>query len=227
VSVAMRGARYLAREAVDSAAFHAVSPAAEVAGRGADLADRLFRAHRHIDRGASALANLHARGHLGGTPAATHVGGEWVHGGSDRANALAQIGIDAASLEHELAGVTSEADRAWVAASAAPVFSAWKEFVARLAASPVAPYTTEWSVYTSWRDRFVMLRNLARMRGIVLTSPDPPPLPKTIFERANSGEGSQLDGYLTLAKTAILGAITLTGVIGFYSIVRDLRRHHE
>lgn len=219
MSIAARGARYLAREAVDSAAFYAVGPTGAVVGRGADMADRLFRASRHVDRGVDGLRAV--RG-LRGAGARVHAGGEFFHGASDRANALAQIGIDATTLERELAEAPA-ADQAWVADTAAPVFSAWKDFLSRVATNHLAAYTTEWSVYASWRERFVLLRNLAKLRGIHLASPEPLPLQKTIWERAASGEGSKLDGYLAIGKTVILGAITLTGVVGFYSVLRDLR----
>lgn len=221
MSIAARGARYLAREAVDGAVFYAVAPTGAVVGRGADMADRLYRASRHVDRGVDGLRAV--RG-LRGAGARVHAGGEFFHGASDRANALAQIGIDAQILERELAAASSDTDRAWVADVAAPVFSAWKDFLARTAAGGLAVYTTEWSVYQSWRERFLLLRSLAKSRGIPLASPEPPPLQKTIWERAASGEGSKLDGYLAIGKTVILGAITLTGVIGFYSVLRDL--HH-
>jgi hypothetical protein len=201
-----RGARYLAREAIADGVYSVTAPVAIAAGRGADLADRLYRVNRHADQ-------------------ATRMAGEWFHGTGDRANALAQIGIDAQALERDLdSAATTDADRAWLAEVAAPTFSAWKDFLARTAANRVAAYTTEWSVYLSWQARLKSLRDFARARGLVLTSPEPQPLPRTVWERAASGEGSKLDGYLALGKTAIVAAITLTGVVGFYTIVRDLKR---
>lgn len=209
-----RGARYLGEHAISDV----MAPVSDVAGRGADLADRLYRANRHAEQARAMLAKRQG---------AVQIGGEWFHGGSDRANALAQIGIDASALERDLdAAATSDADRAWVAMAAGPVFSAWRDFVARMAATQLAAYATEWSVFLAWQERFLNLRQLARARGLTLTSPEPQRLPKTIWERAASGEGSKLDGYLSIAKTAILGAVAVTGVIGFYSVLRDLRRPH-
>lgn len=151
--------------------------------------------------------------------------GEWFHGASDRSNALAQLGIDFAALHGDLnTHAVSATDAAWVITEVVPALSAWEAFVAREASSALAPWVTEWTVYETWWDRLTRLRELARARGIILESPDPLPLPKTIWQRGAHGEGSPLDTWFGLLKTAIFAAVALTGFASFYVILRDFHR---
>lgn len=156
----------------------------------------------------------------------TRVAGEWWHGGSDRTNALAQLGIDFAALQNDLtAQVTTPSDRQWMIADVAPVFAAWQTFLSRLAGSKLAAYVTEWSVFETWIQRLTRLREMARARGLVLTSAEPVPLPMTVWERGAKGTGTDLDTWVALGKTAVFGAIAVTGVVGFFAIMRDLKNH--
>jgi hypothetical protein len=236
--VSSRGlARQLAQEVGIELALSAAAPALNPAiiavarGRGG------VRDARDIARGAEGLVNAGYRepgshdlayglGHA-------VMGGEWFHGGSDRSNALAQLGIDWHAFANDLKAPTvSATDATWIAADVQPAIDEWAKFVQRMAASPVASYVTEWSVFESWSDRLRQLRALARARGILLTSAEPVPLPQTVWQRGASGTGSSLDAWITAGKTLVFGAIAITGVIGFYSLGRDVhgfikRRRHQ
>lgn len=222
-------ARELARdfgvEIALSVAAPVINPAVTVVARGR----RGVESVQSIVRGADGLVNAGYRdsgahdlayglGHA-------VVGGEWFHGGSDRANALAQLGIDWHAFANDLKSPTvSATDATWIAADVQPAIDEWTKFVERMAASPVASYVTEWSVFESWSDRLRALRALSRARGILLTSADPVPLPQTVWQRGASGTGSSLDTWITAGKTLVFGAIAITGVLGFYSVASDVHR---
>jgi hypothetical protein len=150
--------------------------------------------------------------------------GEWFHGLSDRRAALGELGADFAALQGDLSlHAEAPADLAWVQAVVTPTMSDWQAFASKQEGSALSPWVTEWSVYEQWQERLRRLRELARSRGIQLDSPEPVALPRTIWQRGNSGEGGPLDAAFGLLKTAIFGAIALTGLVAFVVIVRDLR----
>jgi hypothetical protein len=226
-----RAAAWAAREL-------ALAAAAPVTNRVADAADvalGAYSAHASTRDGARGLHGASMRRGRSGPSrrgdelepgsSVMIVGGQFWHGGDDRANALAQLGIDFAAFEADLAHGDRERDAVWIVADVAPALAAWKNFVARIAASRVAAYVTEWSVFESWWQRLVRLREAARARGIPLESMEPIMLPKTVWERGAGGVGSQLDTWMTLGKTAIFGAMAITGVVGFYSIAKELHGH--
>jgi len=151
--------------------------------------------------------------------------GEWFHGLSDRQNAIAQLGADFSALQGDLAlHATSPADVAWTVSVVAPVMAAWQDFAQKQHASGLSPWVTEWSVYLTWQERLHLLRSLARSRGIELDSPDPVPLPLTVWERSRTGEGGGLDAWLGLFKVVLLGAAATAGLVGFVAIAREWHR---
>jgi hypothetical protein len=154
--------------------------------------------------------------------------GEWFHGASDRTNALAQLGIDFQALLGDLERhAISAQDAAWVITEVVPALRAWEAFVQREASSALAPWVTEWSVYEAWWDRLTRIRELARARGIILESPDPLPLPKTIWQRGAQGEGSPLDTWFGFLKTGIFAAVAVTGFVSLWAILAQFRRSRE
>ena len=208
-----RATRYLAREIASGLAAPVTNRIADVADVGVvglDAKDAAMRVYRST-RGVRA-AN--------GPRVGVIVSGEWFHGGSDRKNALAQLGIDFAALQNDI--TASKADPAWIAADVAPVLAEWHNFIVHMAASSVAPYVTEWSVYESWSERLRRLRELARAHGVALASAEPAPLPQTVWERGSKGTGGPLDSWIALGKTVVFGAMAFTGLVAFYSIMRDL-----
>lgn len=157
-------------------------------------------------------------------PGTTIVGGEFSHGGSDRVDALAQIGVDFAAFRDDVTKVAIEdADIRWIATDVAPALAEWQNFVARMASSRLASYVTKWSVFESWWKRLHGLREAARSRGIHLASPDPKPLPQTIWQRGESGTGTTFDAWVSLGRKGIFGALTIAGLIGLYGMIRRLR----
>jgi len=202
----VRGARWLAREVAESLA----SP---ITNRVADGVD--YAAH------VQGVASSTMRGSRGLERAV--VAGEWYHGASDRANALAQLGLDYEALERDVTTNGTPADHVWIATDVAPVLAEWRNFVQRIARSSVAAFATEWSVFVTWQNRLLSLRSSARARGIKLESADPIALPKTVWQRGADGTGTSLDTWMTLGKTVVFGVMTVAGFIGFWSILRDLR----
>lgn len=220
-------ARQLAQEVGIEIALSAAAPALNPAIVAAQRGRYAGRSARSIASGAEGLVNAGHRdpGAHDSAYGLGHVvmGGEWFHGGTDRSNALAQLGIDWHAFTNDLHGPTvSATDATWIAADVQPAIDEWTKFVQRMAASPVASYVTEWSVFESWSERLRMLRALARARGILLTSSEPIPLPQTVWQRGSGGTGSSLDSWITAGKTLVFGAIAITGVIGFYSVAKDV-----
>ena len=149
------------------------------------------------------------------------VAGEFLHGPGDRSAAIASITADLVALQADIEhGARSPDDARWAMSDVVPALAAWQDFVAHERASALAPWVTDWSAFTQWQDRVLRLRELARARGIALSSADPVPLPMTVWERGGSGTGSSTDRYMALVKWAIYAAL---GIIGFASLYAALR----
>ncbi len=175
---------------------------------------------RGTHQGVRGLRREHGRGR-------DHVvsAGEWFHGPADRSRALAQLSTDFQTFTNDLAAVaTSPADAAWVTSVVLPTLEEWRAFVAHVTSSDLASWVTEWAVFEQWAERLRRLRELARAHGLPLSSAEPVPLPRTIWQRGSTGSGSSFDLLFSLLRTVVYGAIAVTGVIGFYTVVRDVRR---
>ncbi len=207
-----RAARWVAREVVTGLA----APITNCAADGFECAAAGVTAGRRAWVGGVGVHDAYA-----GKPL---VGGEWSHGGADRRNALAQLGIDTQAFYDDLTRVAvADADVHWITTNVAPALAEWHNFVARMAASQLASYVTKWSVFEGWWQRLHRLRDEARARGITLTSPDPIPLPKTIWQRGADGTGSNFDAWVSLGRKSVFGAMTVIGLVGLYSMIRRLR----
>jgi len=157
--------------------------------------------------------------------ARAQVGGEFWHGASDRRAAVEQLALDFRVFQNDLtSGQLSPQDVAWMALVVTPTLTSWQEFATHELSSGLASAMTEWSVFESWWERLRRLRELARARGIVLESPEPVRLPRTVWERAAAGTGSEADVWISALKTGILGAMALVGAASLYTIVRDFRK---
>jgi hypothetical protein len=210
--------RWIAAELAASAA----SPITNRIADGVDVGTRIAGLASEIKHGTDELmrASTRRRGAV--------LGGEFWHGASDRASALAQIGLDMRALHDELERVALDphvppATLIWIASDARAAWLEWLALVQRIAQSKLVAYATEWTVYETWWARLQRLREMARLRGIELTSSEPMPLPETVWQRGARGKGAGLDVWMTLGKTAVFGMMTLSGIVGFYAILRSMR----
>lgn len=229
-----RGTRWIVTTVGKEIAYGLAAPIANIGADAAagvlgawDLATDANAAQRRVRAGVAGLHRTNGQSsrsrQADPATAITAMGGEWFHGGGDRTNALAQIGLDFVAFRNEITSAhLSDADQLWVANEVAPALAEWTNFVERMANATIAPYVLEWSVFQSWWQRLHVLRQLARARGIVLSSPEPQPLPETVWERGAHGTGGQLDTAISLAKTAVFGIIAISGLLGFYAVARDL-----
>ncbi len=169
------------------------------------------------------------------------VGAEWWHGTGDRTRAMGQITADLHALVTDLmaqiqmrrraveenpsdaATLAFEGDTRWLQADVQTALEQWKTFVARESESLWTLIATDWRAFVSWSERIRRLRELARARGFVLTSPDPGPLPKTIWERGEEGEGGPA-AWLGVLKVGVAAALGISGFIGLYTVVRAVAR---
>lgn len=151
--------------------------------------------------------------------------GEFFHGSGDRRAALDAIDADVATLQDDiLRNATSPGDAAWSLTEIVPSVAAWHDFATRERESTLGAWITEWSAFKQWHAKIVRLRELARARGIALQSPDPIPLPETIWERGERGSGSGLDRAFTLAKWIAYAAIGVLGFASLYSALSTTRQ---
>lgn len=174
-----------------------------------------------------------ARG-LGGREADkpfTQIGQELIHTGADRNRAIAQLSTGFRSLTSDLA-VWLETNKDhpdaskiahWIAADVTPALAEWSEFVAHEKSSWWNKLATSWDTFERWWDRLKQLRSLARLHGVVLQSVEPIPLPKTIWQRTEEGNGSEATAILGVLKIGALAALGIMGFAGLYAAVRNLR----
>lgn len=196
-------------------------------GRGRDLA---WWAAREATEGPRAQydrftsgAKLFARGGRGvrGMRAPANVGGEFFHGPGDRKVALGILVDLAHGLEADIHQEKSKTD--WITSVAQPTLNEFSGFAVHEWSVPLAAWVTEWSTYQAWYARLVSLRDAIIAQGITVTTPEPPALPTTIFQRAETGRGSSLDTVITAAKGVLYGSMAIIGLASMVHVVRSLK----
>lgn len=175
-------------------------------------------------------AGVNGRGALAHERAARDTG--VFHGDDDKERALAALdrAFDRfrADVEPRASSVGAPPARAqWWRADVVPVLSDWRLFREHQGSSWVNRLATEWSTYEAWMTRLRLLRTEARVQGMALESPEPDPLPETIFDRGGHGTGSRLDTAWTLGRVVLYAAVGAAGVWSLYTVYRDARRPQE
>lgn len=213
-----RAADYV-RDRTIGAAVRPVLPIVHDVTRAKEGADRWWGASRAI----------------GGRPeaerSATSIGQELFHTVGDRERAVAQLSTAFRALANDLAvWQTTHADHPeaavtaqWLAADVTPTLEEWRSFVAHEQRSWWTKLATSWETFEAWWSRLKQLRALARAHGILLQSVEPSPLPKTIWQRSEDGEGSEATAILGVLKIGALSALAIMGAAGLYSAVHSLR----
>lgn len=208
-----------ARDRTIGAALRPVLPAVDVATRTSRAASRWWTGTRG----------------LGGRDAAqmplTHVGQEFIHTVADRTRAIASLSTYFKTLADDLATwQLANADKPnastsaqWLSADVTPTLDEWRAFALHQDDSWWTKMATSWETYEEWWDRLRMLRALARAHGILLQSAEPVPLPKTIWQRSAEGKGSEATAILGVLKIGVFAALSITGAVSLYAILRDLR----
>lgn len=218
-----RGTRWIFREVASGLA----APVTNVVADGIEYGVTGHAQARSTWRGARGLQHAYRDQRAHPDDSATALGGEWSHGSGDRAGALASIGAGFLALHGDLTRAALE-DRVpcaeWMFAEVDPTLASWQVFLGRMSDSPLAAYVTSWRVFEKWWAILVALRRAARSKGIALASPEPAPLPKTIWQRGADGTGSTFDSWMSLGRKLFFGAIAVTGGIGLYVTVRNVRR---
>ena len=184
------------------------------AGRGAS---RVWTAARGIDAQAG--------------KSTTQIGQELFHTVADRERAIVQLmtGFHALSSDLALWVTRNKNDPAassvahWIAADVTPTLAEWRTFVAREHKSWWTKMATSWETFEAWWERLKQLRSLARAHGATLQSAEPTPLPKTIWQHAEEGNGSEATAVLGVVKIGALAVLGLMGAAGLYTAIRGLR----
>lgn len=205
-------------------------------------------------RGTSALHRDAARGRAragASTDAAQGsviINGALFHSDDERVAALAQLEVDFTALVADIhraaqdPQLKAQPDRAravaaWLETDVLPAMAEWETFRRHEVESWVNRFATDWDVFESWLAKIIRLRELARVQGVRLTSGEPKPLPKTMFEQGTHGGGTAGGAFWTAIKTVIYGVVGIVGVVGLYGVAKDLKHklapaknqenHHE
>lgn len=159
------------------------------------------------------------------------VAGDFFHSVDDRVRAVESItaGFNAIVIEimrwHDAnPDRHAAAFKQWVTVDVLPTIDEWNKFAHRERTSWWIRAATSWQTLVDWRRRLGHLRQLARAHGIVLGTPEPDPLPQTIWEKSDGGTGNDLAPWFGIAKLVIGGAIAFTGAVTVYSVVSDFNK---
>jgi hypothetical protein len=216
------GADYAAAYAQDrtiGAAIRPVLPAIHLAARAGRAADRLW----------TGISLTGGYGEAQKSPSL--VGQELFHGIADRKRATAAISTGFKALANDLAvwqaanvaapGASSTAQ--WLAADVTPTLDEWRSFAEHEDKSWWTKIATSWETFEEWLARLRQLRALARAHGVVLQSPEPAELPKTIWQKSAEGKGGEATALLGVLKIGALGILTIMGFAGLYAVIREIR----
>jgi hypothetical protein len=165
----------------------------------------------------------------------TAIGQELFHTVADRTNAIAMISTCFFALVNDLAVwqmankdlPTATATAQWLAADVTPTFEEWNLFARRQNGSWWRKLATSWDTFENWLLRLQQLRALARAHGVVLQSSEPLPLPKTVFQRSEEGNGSKTATMLGVLKIGGATALTIIGAAGTFAVVRELIKKRQ
>lgn len=210
----MRAARWMARELVLTATNEPRAAIGEVISVGAQA----YHGARDAYAGSQDLTR---GGRFGRARVPVSVGGEIFHGISDKRDALELLRAGYGDLRADLAKGAPAGTTA--ADSVLATLHAFDLFYERELDSAFIRWATEWATYQAWWQRLRSLREAARAAGVAITSPEPPPLPKTVWQRGAEGIGSRIDAALYLGRGAAFFTMTTMGVWGLFTALRSIR----
>lgn len=190
-----------------------------------DIASRTGRAGRHLWTGTQLMGGRDEAE----KPLAV-VGQELFHTGADRTRAIATLSTGFKSLSNDLAVwqmankelPTTTATAQWLDADVTPTIEEWNLFAMQATGSWWRKVATSWDTFENWMLRLRQLRSLARAHGVVLQSSEPPPLPKTVFQRSEEGNGSEGAAMLGALKIGAATVLTIMGAVGVLAVTREL-----
>lgn len=205
------------------------SPLADDVRRVTDLGRRRARVWRETAslhaEGVAARARAHRLRQGMPPPAPAPAGralvggeGELWHDDDDRKRLLRRLDRDLAAFVADVRVHVESPDappsrRQWWTAEVRPTLDEWRTLYDGSMASWARRTATEWSTYEDWLDRIRDLRSGARAHGLVLSSPEPSDLPRTVYQRAASGCGSDGEAWWTLGRVALYTTVGILGVL--------------
>jgi len=159
------------------------------------------------------------------------VGTEWFHTMSDRKRAIEEIGAGFRDLAADLTTWNAEpsdktaATAQWVKIDVIPALLDWNTWSKGEIESWFVRTFTSWDTFEKWHARLMRLRELARAHGIVLCSPEPLPLQKTIWDAGAAGNGGKLGAALGAGKIVFAAAVGIAGFITVVAAVNSFRTY--
>jgi hypothetical protein len=183
----VRASRWLAHELVAGVTARPFAAAHGAHAHAAGLASAARMAHR-------GAAELRRGGRFGVRgEVETSIGGELAHGISDKRDALEVLRAGYADLGKDLLAAAPTGE---IAGSIRATLDAFDLFYDREIDSMLIRWATDWSTYQAWWARLRSLRETCRAAGIALSSADPVPLSRTLWQRGAEGVGSRVDAAL-------------------------------
>lgn len=219
----MRGAIEFASFAVS--AYDTATSVTDNVERISDLGARASRGLSGTLRGG---VKLHRAAETARGRAQVHSAGEIVHGDGDRLRALAQLETDWLAFGRDVAAAAAAPDApaplvSWASANVVPTIAEWEVFRSNESAGWSTRFATSWDAFEGWLLRLRRLRELARLSGVILTSPEPIDLPKTIWQKGEHGSGGEASTLWTMLKLVVYAAVGITGVVTLYAVARDVK----
>lgn len=155
------------------------------------------------------------------------IGADYFHGEEEKGRAIAQIDRDFASLRGDLEHAATRVGapkplRIWWTTDVLPQLEEWREF-RNNTADWVRRVALEWSALEAWQGRLRAMRELARIQGVTLTSPEPTRLAPTFTERAQRGMGTRVESAWSLGRMGFYAILTISGAIGAHALWRQIR----
>ncbi len=185
-----------------------------------DLGARASRGFAGTMRGG---VKLHRTAEAARGRAHVHSGGEIVHGDGDRVRALAQLETDWLAFGRDVATAAAAPLVSWASANVVPAIAEWEVFRGNEASGWATRFATSWDAFEGWLLRLRRLRELARLAGVTMTSPEPIDLPKTIWQKGEHGSGGEASTLWTMLKLVVYAAVAVTGVVTLYAVARDVK----
>jgi hypothetical protein len=163
---------------------------------------------------------------------AAQIGQELFHTVGDRDRAVAHLTTSFHALMNDLStwltANQSSPDAStiahWIDSNVTPVIADWTTFSTQEKNSWWRKAATSWDTFEHWWGKLKQLRDMARVHGVELHSVEPAPLPKTIWQHSEAGEGSEATAVLGVLKIGVLSIIGIMGVIGLYSSFQGISR---
>lgn len=154
----------------------------------------------------------------------TSVSGALFHSVGDREDAIKKLGTEFALFENDVMHslgwsqdhpTLDETDprTSWWRMNVVPILTEWQKFQTDNLGSWTTRFATSWDTFESWQQRLQTMRDAARHQGFDLASPEPQPLPKTVWDGLSAGAKEIAGAIWSLVKIVIYVLLIVGGIV--------------